>query len=233
MSIPKRARADSAEEAPNPVVQRVVSGASRPNAQSGSAAPSPSVENFNPSQFQSFASPSDVFGDSRSFPVRAGSMDPLFHTPSPAFDSAHDFGTMDFTHTGGDALGMSASPVFSTFDANPSGFGANHSWTTPRTADGTGMMASPNELSNFMQYGMYDSPGSNGATPPPGDPFDVSGLPFSGLEGFLSSFAPGTSAPSGDVMDSLWSSYKGPAGSDVRFDLGMGGALVDGPDALG
>jgi hypothetical protein len=84
-----------------------------------------------------------------------------------------------------------------------------------------------------MQYGIYDSPGSNGATPPPADPFDVSGLPFSGLEGFLSSFAPGSTATSGDIMDSLWSNYKGPAGSDVRFDLGMNGSLVDAPDTLG
>jgi hypothetical protein len=233
MSTPKRARADSGGDAPTHIVQRV-SISNRSSTQSGSAAASPSVENFNPSHIHSFANHSDMFGDSRRFSARAD-LDPLFNTPSPAFDSAHDFGhSMDFTHTGhGGDLGMGASPVFSTFDAAPNGFSAGPSWSTPRTAaDGSGMVASPNDLSNFMQYGIYDSPGSNG-TPPPVDPFDVSGLPFSGLEGFLSSFAPGPSASSGDVMDSLWSSYKGPAGTDVRFDLGLGGALVDGPDALG
>lgn len=232
MSAPKRARADSIGEGmSHPVVQRVVSGA-------GSAAASPSVENFNASQLHSFATPSDIFGDSRALPVRAGSLDPLFGAASPSFDSVNDFGnSMDFIHTGSgaDGLGMSASPVFTSFDHATNGFvGAGHSWTTPRTAaDRAGMVASPSEINNLIQYGIYDSPGSNGATPPPADPFDVSGLPFSGLEGFLSSFAPGSAAPNGDIMDSLWSSYKGPAGSDVRFDLGIGGSLVDAPDALG
>ncbi|KAF8741312.1 Fungal specific transcription factor domain, partial [Rhizoctonia solani] len=232
MSAPKRARADSIEEGPsNPVVQRVASD----NATPGSAAPSPTVETFNASQLHSLSSPSDVFAGSRTGHVRASSMDPLFSTPSPAFDSLNDFGhSMDFIHTGsaGD-LGMSASPVFSSFDHGSSMFGAGPSWTTPRTTvDGTGAVAPSSELPSFMQYGIYDSPGSNGATPPPADPFDVSGLPFSGLEGFLSSFAPGSTATSGDIMDSLWSNYKGPAGSDVRFDLGMNGSLVDAPDAL-
>ncbi|KAG9126164.1 hypothetical protein FRC07_004634 [Ceratobasidium sp. 392] len=227
MSTPKRARADSDGDPSNPPAQPTLSIGTRPNIQSNSVNASPVVENFNPSHLPAFGNPSDMFG-------RSSALDPLFNTPSPAFDSAHDFGhSMDFTHTGnaGD-LGMSASPVFSTFDAAPSGYGAGPSWTTPRTAaDGVGMGASSGDLSSFMQYGIYDSPGSNG-TPPPVDPFDVSGLPFSGLEGFLSSFAPGSTAPSGDVMDSLWSSYKGPAGSNVQFDLGMGGTLVDAPDAL-
>ncbi|CAE6506985.1 unnamed protein product [Rhizoctonia solani] len=233
MSAPKRARADSTEEAPsNLVVQRVASD----NATPGSAVSSPSVETFNASQLRSFATPSEIFASSSGRPVRAGSMDPLFGTPSPAFDSVNDFShSMDFIHTGpaGD-LGMGSSPVFSSFDHSAGLFSAGPSWTTPRTAaDGSGAAPSSNELSNFMQYGIYDSPGSNGATPPPADPFDVSGLPFSGLEGFLSSFAPGSTATSGDIMDSLWSNYKGPAGSDVRFDLGMNGALVDAPDTLG
>ncbi|KAG8747233.1 hypothetical protein FRC10_001849 [Ceratobasidium sp. 414] len=230
MSTSKRARADSGGDPPNSPARAV---GSRPNARPGSVTASPLVENFNPSQLPAFSNPSDMFGDSRGFSGRSGALDPLFNTPSPVFDSAHDFShSMDFTHTGsaGD-LGMSASPVFSSFDAAPNGFGAGPSWTTPRTAaDGTGLVTSTNDMSNFMQYGIYDSPGSNG-TPPPVDPFDVSGLPFSGLEGFLSSFAPGSAAPSGDVMDSLWSSYRGPAGSNVQFDLG--GALVDAPDALG
>ncbi|CAE6524003.1 unnamed protein product [Rhizoctonia solani] len=233
MSAPKRARADSTEDAPsNLVVQRVASD----NATPGSAVSSPAVETFNASQLQSFATPSEVFTSSSARPVRAGSMDPLFGTPSPTFDSVHDFGhSMDFIHTDSAAdLGMGASPVFTSFDHSAI-FGAGPSWTTPRTAaDGTGAAAPPGELAaSFMQYGIYDSPGSNGATPPPADPFDVSGLPFSGLEGFLSSFAPGSTATSGDIMDSLWSNYKGPAGSDVRFDLGMNGTLVDAPDALG
>ncbi|KAH7345267.1 fungal-specific transcription factor domain-containing protein [Rhizoctonia solani] len=232
MSAPKRARADSTDEAPSNLVQRVASD----NATPRSAVSSPTVETFNASQLRSFTTPSEVFASSSAGPVRAGSMDPLFGTPSPAFDSVHDFShSMDFIHTGsaGD-LGMGSSPVFSSFDHGAGLFSAGPSWTTPRTtADGSGAAPSSNELSNFMQYGIYDSPGSNGATPPPADPFDVSGLPFSGLEGFLSSFAPGSTATSGDIMDSLWSSYKGPAGSDVRFDLGMNGAVVDAPDNLG
>ncbi|CAE6514327.1 unnamed protein product [Rhizoctonia solani] len=227
MSAPKRARADSTEEAPpHHVVQRVATGR-------GSAVSSPTVETFHASQLHSFATP-EGFGGSRG-PVRAGSMDP-FGTPSPSFDSAHDFAhSMDFIHTGSATdLGMGSSPVFSSFDHSAGLFGAGPSWTTPRTAaDGSGGASSSNELANFIQYGIYDSPGSNGATPPPADPFDVSGLPFSGLEGFLSSFAPGSTSTSGDIMDSLWSNYKGPAGSDVRFDLGMNGALVDAPDSLG
>ncbi|KAJ1311719.1 hypothetical protein OPQ81_010190 [Rhizoctonia solani] len=230
MSVPKRARADSTEDAPsNLVVQRVASD----NATPGSAVSSPSVETFNASQLQSFTNPSEVFSGSH---VRSGSMGPLFNTPSPAFDSVNDFShSMDFIHTGSATdLGMGSSPVFSSFDHGAGLFGAGPSWTTPRTgADGTGPVTSSNEIANLMQYGIYDSPGSNGATPPPTDPFDVSGLPFSGLEGFLSSFAPGSTATSGDIMDSLWSNYKGPAGSDVRFDLGMNGSLVDAPDALG
>ncbi|KDN42921.1 hypothetical protein RSAG8_06447, partial [Rhizoctonia solani AG-8 WAC10335] len=234
MSATKRARADSTEEAPsNHVVQRVATDRATP----GSAVSSPTVETFNMSQLRSFTTPSEAFGGSHAGPVRAGSMGPLFGTPSPTFDSVNDFAhSMDFIHTGsaGD-LGMSSSPVFTSFDHSAAGmFGAGPSWTTPRTAaDGTGAVSSSNELASFMQYGIYDSPGSNGATPPPADPFDVSGLPFSGLEGFLSSFAPGSTATSGDIMDSLWSSYKGPAGSDVRFDLGMNGSLVDAPDSLG
>ncbi|CUA77561.1 Activator of stress genes protein 1 [Candida albicans SC5314] [Rhizoctonia solani] len=233
MSAPKRARADSTEEAPShPVLKRVVTDRATP----GSAVSSPTVDTFNTSQLQSFATPSEAFGGSHAGPVRAGSTDPLFGTPSPAFDSINDFThSMDFIHTGpATDLGMSSSPVFSSFDHSAGMFSAGPSWTTPRTtADGTGAASSSNELANFMQYGIYDSPGSNGATPPPADPFDVSGLPFSGLEGFLSSFAPGSTATSGDIMDSLWSNYKGPAGSDVRFDLGMNGTLVDAPDALG
>ncbi|CAE7105927.1 unnamed protein product [Rhizoctonia solani] len=233
MSAPKRARADSTEEAPShPALQRVATDSATP----GSAVSSPTIETFNASQLQSFATPSDAFGGSHAAPVRAGSADPLFGTPSPAFDSVNDFAhSMDFIHTGpsGD-LGMGSSPIFSSFDHGAGLFGAGHAWSTPRTAaDGTGAGSSSNELASFMQYGIYDSPGSNGATPPPADPFDVSGLPFSGLEGFLSSFAPGSTATSGDIMDSLWSNYKGPAGSDVRFDLGMNGALVDNPDTLG
>ncbi|KAG9085781.1 hypothetical protein FRC06_003455, partial [Ceratobasidium sp. 370] len=223
MSRSKRARADSDGDPPNSLAQGTVPVGSRPNPQPGSVTASPIVENFNPSQLAAFTNPSDMFGDSRGFSGRSGALEPLFNTPSPAFDSSHDFGhSMDFTHTGNAGnLGMSASPIFSTFDAAPSGFSPGPSWTTPRTtADGTGLVTSTNDISSFMQYGIYDSPGSNG-TPPPVDPFDVSGLPFSGLEGFLSSFAPGSTAPSGDVMDSLWSSYKGPAGSNVQFDLGM------------
>ncbi|QRV90849.1 Fungal specific transcription factor domain [Ceratobasidium sp. AG-Ba] len=232
LSVPKRPRADSDGDPSNPTVQTVsISG--HPNPQPSSVTASPVIDSFNPPHLPTTANPSDMFGDTARFSERTGTLDGLFNTPSPAFDSAHDFGhSMDFTHSAGD-LGMSASPVFSPFDATPGGFGAGPSWTTPRTAaDGGGMVGSSNDLSNFMQYGIYDSPGSNG-TPPPVDPFDVSGLPFSGLEGFLSSFAPGSAAPSGDVMDSLWSSYKGPAGSNVQFDLGMSGSLVDTPDALG
>ncbi|KAG9078622.1 hypothetical protein FS749_009329, partial [Ceratobasidium sp. UAMH 11750] len=176
MSTSKRARADSDGDAPNPPAPGTLSIGGRPNAHPGSVTASPLVENFNPSQLPAFANPSDMFGDSRGFPGRSGTLAPLFNTPSPVFDSAHDFGhSMDFTHTGsaGD-LGMSASPVFSTFDAAPGGFGAGPSWTTPRTAAvGTGLVAPANDISSFMQYGIYDSPGSNG-TPPPVDPFDVS-----------------------------------------------------------
>ncbi|KAF8761802.1 Fungal specific transcription factor domain [Rhizoctonia solani] len=157
MSAPKRARADSIEEGPsNPVVQRVASD----NATPGSAAPSPTVETFNASQLHSLSSPSDVFAGSRTGHVRASSMDPLFSTPSPAFDSLNDFGhSMDFIHTGSAACW------------------AGPSWTTPRTTvDGTGAVAPSSELPSFMQYGIYDSPGSNGATPPPADPLTSQGF---------------------------------------------------------